>query len=110
MATTQTPLFFVHEALNQIVTICDEIMGPKLSARGLREKAKCLDELVDKIIQRIQMTKTKRYNDAIKTVSERLCIVAGSTSNGVSKKQAIARNLYDSAWKLNSMEKLLFVV
>jgi hypothetical protein len=104
------PLFFVHEALNQIVTACDEIMGPKLTARELRSVVKTLDELVTKIIESLNRTKTKRYDTAIKQVSERMCIVAGAASNGVAKKKAIARNLYDSAWKLNSNEKLSFVI
>jgi SpoU rRNA methylase family enzyme len=104
------PLFFVHEALNKIVAVCDEIMGPMLTARELRSAVKIIDELVSKIIESVNRTQTKRYNLAIEKVAERLCIVAGSASNGVAKKQAIARSLYDSAWKLNSNEKLSFVV
>jgi benzoyl-CoA reductase/2-hydroxyglutaryl-CoA dehydratase subunit BcrC/BadD/HgdB len=104
------PLFFVHEALNQIVTACDEVMGPKLTARELRSAVKTIDELVTKIIESVSLTKTKRYDTAIKQVSERMCIVAGSSTNGNTKKKAIAKSLYDSAWKLNSHEELSFVV
>jgi hypothetical protein len=104
------PLFFVHDALNKIVAVCDEIMGPKLSARDLRAAVKTIDELVTKIIESVNRTQTKRYNVALQKVSDRLCVVAGAASNGIAKKQAIARNLYESTWKLNSNEKLSFVV
>ena len=104
------PLFFVHEAVNQIVSACDEIMGPKLTARELRALVKHIDELVSKIIESVSRSQTKRYDVAIQKVSERLSVVAGAATNGVAKKQTVAKSLYESVWKLKTNEKLNFVV